>query len=124
TGVDEQCSMVMKFSSGAIATLSATLSAHTPVEAVIAGTEGRLLMKNRFHNAIGTVEIAMGKDEPTPIEVHREEGYGYQFEARHVGECLRKGLTESPVMTHNDTLQQMQTLDRIRAILGIHYPVD
>lgn len=124
TGVDEQCGMLMKFSNGAIAALSSTIQAHTPVEAVIAGTEGRILWKNRFHNAIGILEIAMGKDASTPIEVYREEGYGYQFEARHVGECLRKGLTESPVMTHQDTLELMETLDRVRKIVGIKYSVD
>jgi predicted dehydrogenase len=124
TGVDEQCAMLMKFSNGAIANLSSTLSAHTPVEAVIAGTEGRIMLKNRFHNAIGIVEVAMGKDIPQTIDVHREDGYGYQFEARHVGECLRSGLTESPVMTHQDTLQLMDTLDRVRKIAGIQYTVD
>jgi predicted dehydrogenase len=124
TGVDEQCSITMKFPNGALASLSSTLSADTPVEAVIAGTKGRILLKNRFHNAIATIELALGKDEPKPIDVHREDGFGYQFEARHVGECLRKGLIESPVMTHADTIMQMETLDAIRKLCGIRYAVD
>lgn len=124
SGVDEQCVMTMKFANGALAALSSTLSSDTPVEAVIAGTKGRILLKNRFHNAIATIELAIGKDEPTAVNVHREEGFGYQFEARHVGECLRKGLIESPVMTHRDTLMQMETLDAVRKICGIRYAVD
>jgi predicted dehydrogenase len=124
TGVDEQCTMTMKFPNGALAALSSTLAAETPVEAVIAGTKGRIMLKDRFHNASAILELATGKDEPRPVDVHREDGHGYQFEARHVGECLRKGLTESPVMTHEDTIMQMETLDAIRKICGIRYEVD
>ncbi len=124
SGVDEQCVMTLKFSDGALAVLSSTFAADTPVEAMIAGTEGRVVMRNRFHNAQATVELVMGKQEPEIIEVHTEPGFGYQFEIRHVNECLRKGLVESPVMTHDDTLMLMETLDRIRATCGIRYSVD
>lgn len=124
TGVDEQCLVSLKFPSGAVAALSSTLACDTPVEAVIAGTGGRILMRNRFHNAVGELALAVGKEPEQPVEVHRESGYGYQFEARHVGECLRKGLIESPVMTHADTLAQMETLDAIRRVCGIQYPID
>jgi predicted dehydrogenase len=124
SGVDEQCAITMKFARGALAVLSSTFAVETPVEAMIAGTEGRLVMRNRFHNAVGTVELVLGRNEPVPVEVHRENGFGYQFEARHVNECLRKGLTESPVMTHADTLMLMETLDRIRKVCDIRYPVD
>jgi predicted dehydrogenase len=124
SGVDEQCTMTMKFNNGALAVLSATFAADTPVEAVIAGTEGRIHMLNRFHNAIGRVEIVRGKNDAEPVDVHREDGFGYQFEARHVGECLRKGLTESPVMTFADSMALIETLDKVREICGIRYPVD
>ena len=124
TGVDEQCTMSLKFRKGELASLYSTFAADTPVEAVISGTKGRIHMRNRFHNAVATVELVRGKESPLLLPVHREDGFGYQFEARHVGECLRKGLTESPVMRHEDTLMLMETLDRIRQVCGIKYPVD
>lgn len=124
SGVDEQCAMTLKFAGGALAVLSSTFAVETPVEAVIAGTEGRIVMRNRFHNAMGTVELVMGRDAAEVIEVHREGGFGYQYETRHVNECLRKGLTESPVMTHADTLMLMETLDRLRKVCGVTYSVD
>lgn len=124
TGVDEQCAMTMKFAGGALAVLSSTFAVDTPVEAVIAGTEGRIVMRNRFHNATGIVELVIGRDEVQPIDVHHEEGFGYQFEVRHVNDCLRKGLTESPVMAHADTLMLMETLDRIRKTCDVRYSVD
>jgi predicted dehydrogenase len=124
SGVDEQCVITMKFRSGALAVLSSTFAADTPVEAMIAGTKGRIVLRNRFHNAVATIETVTEKDKVETIEVYRESGFGYQFEARHVGDCLRKGLIESPIMTHNDTLDLMETLDRIRNSCGITYPSD
>jgi predicted dehydrogenase len=124
TGVDEQCVMTLKFENGALAVLSSTFAADTPVEAVIAGTEARIHIRNRFHNSISQIEVISGKDESKPIEVHREDGYGYQFEARHVADCVRKGLIESPVMTHQHSLDLMETLDRIRKACGIKYKID
>ena len=124
SGVDEQCAMTMKFAGGALAVLSSTFAVETPVEAMIAGTAGRIAMRNRFHNAMGNIELVMDKEEPQVIEVHREPGFGYQFEIRHVNECLRKGLAESPVMTHADTLMLMETLDRVRKVCGVAYAVD
>ena len=123
SGVDEQISAVLKFKNGALAITSATFAAHTPVEATIVGTEGYIRMTNRFHNAIANVEVENSKGV-RPISVHKEEGFGYQFEARHVGECLRKNLIESPVMSHSDSLLLMETMDRIRAKCGIRYEVD
>lgn len=124
SGVDEQCVMTMKFAGGALAVLSSTFSADTPVEAMIAATEGRVVMRNRFHNAAGTIELIAADGKGEKIEVAREPGYGYQFEARHVNACLREGLTESPVMSHADTLMLIETLDRIRKVCGIHYAAD
>lgn len=124
SGVDEQCAITMKFAGGALAVLSSTFAVETPVEAMIAGTEGRIVMRNRFHNAVATVELVIGRQAPEIIQVHGEPGFGYQFEIRHVNECLKKGLTESPVMTHADTLMLMETLDRVRKACDVRYPVD
>lgn len=124
TGVDEQCAMILTFPGGALATLSSTFAAETPVEAVIAGTKGRITLHNRFHNPGSRITVTLGRGTPEEVEVYREDGFGYQFEAQHVGECLKRKLTESPVMTHQDTLDLMETLDAIRKVCGIKYSVD
>jgi predicted dehydrogenase len=124
SGVDEQCVVTMKFQSGALAVLSSTLSTDTPTEAIIAGTSGRIQMRNRFHNPVGSLELVRSRDHVEQIEVERETGYGYQFEARHVNECLRNGLSESPIMSLDNSLLLMETLDRIRKDAGIHYAAD
>lgn len=124
SGVDQQCVIAMKHKSGALSSLSSTFSVDTPVQAVIAGTEGRIELRNRFHNATAQVFLAKDRDSLQEVEVYREDGYGYQFEAQHVTDCLVNKLTESPVHTYQDTLDLMETLDRIRAACGISYPED
>lgn len=124
SGVDQQCVITMKHKNGALSSLSSTFCVDTPVQAVIAGTEGRIELRNRFHNPLAQVFLAKDRDVIQEIEVYREDGHGYQFEAQHVTDCLVNKLTESPVLTFQDTLDLIETLDRIRATCGIKYQED
>ena len=60
----------------------------------------------------------------TEVPLVREEGWGYQHEARHVQQCLQEGRTESRVWNLDKTLELMQTLDRVRVAMGLIYAVD
>jgi predicted dehydrogenase len=125
TGVDEQCAVLFKYNNGALAQLLFTFSSNLATEADINGDKGRIRLTSRFYEPSATIEYYPEKiDSKQIIPFDKEGGFGYQYEARHVVECLQKGLTESPVMTHNDTLLLMETLDKIRAVAGIHYDVD
>jgi predicted dehydrogenase len=124
-GVDEQCASLFKYKNGAMAQLFSSLSSNLGTDADISGTKSRLRLTARFYAPSATIELYSGREDSREIiPVHKEGGSGYQYEARHVGECLRKGLTESPVMSHNDSLLIMETMDRIRSAAGIHYPAD
>ncbi len=124
TTVDQQCVISMKHQGGALSSLSSTFAADTPIQAVVAGTLGRIEIQDRFHNASSRVYLSKDKEPLQEIEVYREDGYGYQFEAQHVTDCLLAGITESAVMTLQDTLDLIETLDRIREVCGIVYPTD
>lgn len=125
TGVDEQCSVVFHYDHGAMAHLFSTFASNLATEADICGTNGRIRLTHRFYAPDSTIEYYRGSvDSKQIIEVKKEEGWGYQYEARHVGECLRNGKTESTVMSFADTILLMQTLDEIRQKATIHYDVD
>lgn len=47
---------------------------------------------------------------------------GFQYEAAEVARCLAAGLTESPDMTWQDTIEVMEIMDQVRAQTGITYP--
>lgn len=125
TGVDEQCAMVFKYENGALANLFSTFGANLATGADIAGDHGRIRMTHRFHGPTTSLEFYSGPvDTRESIPFEKAKGNGYEYEAQHVTECLQKGLKESPVLTHQKTLDLMETLDLIRRKAGINYSVD
>ena len=125
TGVDEQCAVTFRYKNGALAQLFSTFLSNLSIEADICGSKGRIRLTTRFCAPSSTVEFYPDKaDSREIIPVEREQGFGYQYEARHVTECLLNGLTESPVVSFADTLLLMETLDRIREVAGIRYTAD
>jgi predicted dehydrogenase len=125
TGVDEQCAVLFKYKNGAMAQLFSTFSSNLATEADISGTQGRIRLTSRFYEPSTTIEyFAKYPDSREIISVEKETGFGYQYEARHVNDCLKRGLTESDVIPFADTLLLMETLDKIRRIVGIRYAAD
>jgi predicted dehydrogenase len=125
TGVDEQCSVLFKYNNGSLAQLFSSFASDLATEADIAGNKGRIKLTTRFYEPSSTIELYTGRvDTRQEIAVSKEPGFGYQYEARHVTECLQKGLTESPVMSHADTILLIETLDTIRKTAGIRYVED
>ncbi|HET9747330.1 MAG TPA: Gfo/Idh/MocA family oxidoreductase [Chitinophagaceae bacterium] len=125
TGVDEQLAVQFKYKNGAMAQLFSSFVTNLPIQAEINGTNGCITLTSRFYEPSTTIQLS--KEIPYErkiIPVEKEGGFGYQYEARHVNECLKKGLTESPVMTHADTLLLMEIMDAIRLKAGIKYPAD
>ncbi len=126
TGVDAQCAVTFNYNSGAIAQLFSTFLSDTSTALDIYGTEGRIHLTARYYTPFTTIEYYTGKPDTKQIiySGENQEGFGYQYEAQHVCECLEKGLKESNIMTHADTLLLMETLDKIRNKAGIKYSVD
>ena len=125
TGVDEQCAILMKYKNGAMAQLFSTFTSNLATEADICGTEGRIRLTTRFFEPSATIEYYKERAYSREIiPVEKETGFGYQYEARHVNQCLKNGLTESNILKFEDTLLMMETLDKIRKIAGIKYASD
>jgi predicted dehydrogenase len=125
TGIDQQCAVTFTYQNGALAQLFSSFEANLPIEAEISGPKGRIRLTTRFYEPTARIEWYPGRvDSRIEIPVEKHPGWGYQHQARHVQECLRQGLTESPVWGHQDTLLLMETMDRIRQAAGIIYPAD
>ena len=122
-GVDEQCSIVFNYNNGAMASLFSTFRTTLATEAEVCGTKARVKLTPDFYTASSNVELYTDGTKEV-IEVERESGFGYQYEARHVSECLRAGLKESPVIPHSYTIMLMGVLDKIRKLAGVVYTED
>ncbi len=118
TGSDEHLEMVFSYTNGAKAYLKSGFTCDSFNETV-------------FHFENGVIKISRELNAPIIIKKNKEinklivddgVGFGYQFEANHVMDCLDKGLTESPILPHAFSLQLMQILDKVRSKIGVVYP--
>jgi predicted dehydrogenase len=116
TGSDISCSFSFTYPDGTMARGLSTVAVNTPTEARIYGDKGTLHLHNRWHHphqiSLGSYE---GKTQAFETFHFPYEGWGYHFEAEHVGTCLRAGLTESPFLPLQKTLELTATLDAIQA---------
>ncbi|SHM97899.1 Gfo/Idh/MocA family protein [Cryptosporangium aurantiacum] len=116
TGVDANTGILLGYESGAVAVLHCSLRGETPMRATIAGTTGRIELPAPFFRADALTLHRSGAEPVT--EVFTLPGLGYTFQAEEVARCVRAGLTESPLMTLDETLSIMRTLDQARAAVA------
>ena len=122
TGVDELTAITLAYAGGQIAQLTCAIRTETTVEATLFGTEGSLTIESPWFSPSHLMLARSGHD-PERLDLPYT-GNGYNYEAEEAGRCLREGLLESPTMPLDETLQIIQTLDRIRAPWGVRYPGD
>ncbi|MNC63779.1 hypothetical protein D3C75_1139290 [compost metagenome] len=89
-------------------------------EAHVFGTEGHIIVKGTLVNP-RAAELYIGGELAETFEDDRAS-VGYSFEAEEVGRCLQAGLTESPVMTLDESVAILKLLDQVRAQWGLKYP--
>ena len=122
SGTDHSCNMIFEHGRGVVSSLNYTLLSESPVEAQLLFEKGWIRMESWWLT-------------PGPVTLHRkgkktrrftfpEPGFGYHYEAAEVMRCLDEGLTESPMLPLDFSLDLMGTLDAVRAACGINYPQD
>jgi predicted dehydrogenase len=121
-GADASVSILLGYDSGRSATLLASLESETPGRAVIAGTQGSIEFVPRFHHPDTLVLRRHGQEAETIVRA--PIGRGYCHEAIEVNRCLALGLTESPVMPLQDTLDVQWTMEQVLGQLGIAHTED
>ena len=126
TGVDAQCSVLLRYSTGAHAILSTTIAVDTPGGAVVAGEDARLEIGGPLFDP-SSVRLIRGPN--TGAEVVEdirlsEPGHGWHYEACEVNRCLRGSLLESPVMPLDESVSIMETMDEVRRQIGLRYPFE
>lgn len=120
TKVDEDIAILFKYERDAIAQLHATVNYQTTTEAFIYGSQGNIHIHKRWHEA-DRLDVVLHRGDASKHQFNYLT-QGYYFEAKAVMSCLAKGWIECPEMSHQDSLQLMETLDQIRALAGVQYP--
>jgi predicted dehydrogenase len=129
-GVDLNLAMSLGYDSGAIASLTSTMTAWSPRTASIATDRGRVDVPAPFHHPTRVTWTLQDTDPdfggPAGEEEIREDliGSGLAHEALEVVRCLRNGETESPLVPLDETVSLMRLMDSVREQIGVRYDAD
>jgi predicted dehydrogenase len=122
TGVDERSAYLLGYDGGQLAILSAAIRTDSPREVTLMGTEGKIRIHPEWWCGT-TLTLSVEGQENKTIRLPLKKN-GYEYEAIEVNERLREGKLESDVMTLDESLSIMQTLDKIREPWGLTYPME
>ncbi|XP_077419655.1 trans-1,2-dihydrobenzene-1,2-diol dehydrogenase-like isoform X2 [Vanacampus margaritifer] len=127
TGVDETAVVTLKFSRGRMAVITCSSGLQLANDAVIVGINGNIRIP--AHMWCPTSLVVNGKESTFPVPdpslpLNFLNSTGMRYEAEAVRQCLLKGLKESPVMSHADSLLLAQVEDEVRRQVGVVYSQD
>ena len=125
--VDEQNVVIGQYDNGALFTVTSAIRTDMPDTAWIYGTKGSIEMPVFWKPESAIIKCGESEriiESPVPQRIRGISDEGYQFEIRHVNECLRKGLKESPLVTHAMTNDVLRMCDELRSQWGLIYPFE
>ncbi|MDO5968218.1 Gfo/Idh/MocA family oxidoreductase [Flavivirga aquimarina] len=117
-GADSSCSMIFKYDHEITANLKSTLLEKTPTEAIFYCEKGTIKINSGFF--MPTTVTIISNDKEKTIDFNYKT-IGYNYEALHFNDLLRKGKTESDIMTFNFSKQLIKLLDDVRTHIKLEY---
>ena len=129
SGVDEYATATLRFPGDILAQLATGVQLEQDNTVLIFGSEGRIeVLSPWFCSGIegGTSKVLIhrkGAEKVETVEISTAE-WLYSIEADTVAKNLDSHQAPPPAMSWQDTLGNMQTLDRWRAAVGLEYDAD
>nr|CAB3220834.1 trans-1,2-dihydrobenzene-1,2-diol dehydrogenase-like [Phallusia mammillata] len=133
TGVDGETHITLGYSGNRRAILNASYFINGPSEGIVCGTKGYIRVLPPLWCPEKMVLHVDGKEEQEfyyklPPSKRNDQKYanasGMQYEATEVRNCLMKGLTESPLITAQMTLELAEIMQTARQQMGYTLPQD
>ena len=121
TGADTEVATIMSHASGALSTsLSASRSAG-PNTAHVIGTDARIEIDTVWYTPTSFRVVAA---DGTVLEEYASgiEGRGMQYQALAAERYVAEGRFDSDILPIDETVAIMETLDDLRALIGVRYP--
>jgi predicted dehydrogenase len=127
TGVDLWAAATLTFEAGMLARVACAIRVGLESSLRVYGSRGRILVPSpwlpgRIDPHAGIVLERAGIS-PVVVDVPTERDV-YVLEVDRVNAYVRGGVRSAPVMTWEESLENMRTLDRWRAAVGLRYPDD
>jgi dihydrodiol dehydrogenase / D-xylose 1-dehydrogenase (NADP) len=127
-GCDESTSTSLIYSRGRTATLVTHSRVQLPNSAIIVGTKGTITVPRPLWTPLsletpaGTLEFQLPSG--SKHEYNFANSANMAHESAHVRDCLLQGLTESPLVSLEETVVMARIMETVRRQVGVTYPQD
>ena len=121
-GVDAQTSMIFTYENGAQSVLTTTMIEQTPCRAVVAGLHGWLEIDRTFYNP-ASMRVILNDGSVTQYP-STYTGHGLREQAESFKQLVQSGKLESEILSWQDTIDIMKTMDAVREQIGLKYPFE
>lgn len=122
TGVDLTDTYQITFKNSIIADLSCSLGHSFQNDGYIYGTKGYIKLPLFWKGNDATLH-SYNKDEIQSFTDGRTT-HGYNYEAQEATDLLLQGKLESEILPHKTSLQLLNIMDNIRALIPLKYPFE
>jgi len=119
-GVDASSTAIFNYKSGAQAILTSNMMVSTPCRATVCGTLGKIEIDRTFYNP-ASMRVIM-HDGTTTEYPNDYKGHGLREQAKEFERVVRSGAMNSPILTPDESIEIMGSLDEIRRQIGLIYP--
>lgn len=119
-GIDLQSSGILAYEKASASFLS-SLIIPSKADAFILGKKGRIEIESRWHETNSIKLISPNKEEHYKVS---KIGRGFYHEIEECYDCISLNLIESKKWSHQNSIDLVSILDKIRSQCGIIYPMD
>lgn len=124
--IDETCAALFQYEKDQIAIIDSSFITEHEAIAEILGDKGMIRIGSQWNEKPKEIKLTVYKSEgkeDDDVSDHTCDwpGHGFQFEVEEMLQCLEQHKTQSQHLSHEFSLNLMETMDAIRDQVGIRY---
>ena len=120
TGIDEYDTITLKYYNGVITQITCSLIHNLRNAGYIFGSKGSIYLPDYWRASKAILKTAAGEEVfAAPRTTH-----GYNYMADAVNQLLLAGKKESESASLARSLKNIETMDKVRSIIGLKYPME
>ena len=123
TGADAEIATIFRHSGGGISTTISTSDNGGPNVALILGTEARIEIASTWYTPT-SFRVIDRSDKVVTEYSSTVAGRGMQYQADEIERLVKEGKIAGDILSPEQSVSIMQTLDSIRAQIGLRYPTE